>query len=161
MSVDRYNPHILILPEDDANRQLANGFLLEVDYERQRRMQVLNVAGGWRNVIGSFCADHIAEMDRLTNRLMVLLIDFDGKTERLETVKEAIPNHLVGRVFVLGFWGEPEDLKAALGRPYETIGSALATDCRDETNANWGHHLLRHNAAELERLLKQVRPILF
>jgi hypothetical protein len=26
MSVNKYLPHVLVLPEDDANRQLANGF---------------------------------------------------------------------------------------------------------------------------------------
>jgi hypothetical protein len=29
MSVNKYHPHVLVLPEDDANRQLANGFLLD------------------------------------------------------------------------------------------------------------------------------------
>ena len=29
MSVNKYQPHVLVLPEDDANRQLANGFLLD------------------------------------------------------------------------------------------------------------------------------------
>jgi len=30
MSVDKYKPHIFILPEDGANRQLAIGFRLEL-----------------------------------------------------------------------------------------------------------------------------------
>ena len=25
--MNRYKPHVLVVPEDDANRQLANGFL--------------------------------------------------------------------------------------------------------------------------------------
>lgn len=29
MSVNKERPHVLILPEDDANRQLANGFQLD------------------------------------------------------------------------------------------------------------------------------------
>jgi hypothetical protein len=28
MAVNRYKPHIYVVPEDDANRQIANGFLL-------------------------------------------------------------------------------------------------------------------------------------
>jgi len=27
MSPNQYQPHILVLPEDDANRQIANGFI--------------------------------------------------------------------------------------------------------------------------------------
>lgn len=26
--MNKYRPHVLVLPEDDANRQIANGFLL-------------------------------------------------------------------------------------------------------------------------------------
>jgi hypothetical protein len=37
----------------------------------------------------------------------------------------------------------------------------LAKDCREETDTTWGHRLLRHNAGELDRLRKYVRPILF
>jgi hypothetical protein len=29
--VNRYLPHVLVLPEDDANRQIANGFVLDLD----------------------------------------------------------------------------------------------------------------------------------
>jgi hypothetical protein len=46
MSVDKYSPHVLVLPEDDANRQLANGFHLNTDWNRSRQMQVLAAAGG-------------------------------------------------------------------------------------------------------------------
>ncbi len=41
MSVNRHLPHVFVLPEDGANRQLAKGFHLEVDWTRQRQMQVL------------------------------------------------------------------------------------------------------------------------
>jgi len=45
MSVNKYQQHVLVLPEDDANRQLEIGFLLDpllID----RRIDVLEVAGG-------------------------------------------------------------------------------------------------------------------
>jgi hypothetical protein len=62
---------------------------------------------------------------------------------------------LKDRVFVLGVWSEPEALKANLGS-YETIGMAMAEDCREETDTIWGHDLLRHNASELDRLREHV-----
>jgi hypothetical protein len=55
---------------------------------------------------------------------------------------------------------EPEELKATLCS-YETIGMALAQDCREGTDTTWGHALLKHNTAEIERLRQHVRPILF
>jgi len=161
MSVNKNLPHILVLPEDKADSQLANGFHLEIDLTRQRQMQVLPVAGGWIEVLERFKVDHVIEMERYPKRFMVLLIDFDGREDRLDKAKEVVPNDLKERVFVLGVRSEPEGLrKAGLGSP-ETVGKALAKECREETDATWGHDLLRHNASELDRLRKDVRPILF
>ena len=159
MSVNKYRPHVFVLPEDDANRQLANGFLLDQSLAT-RRIQVLEEVGGWNEVVDHFLSEHVAEMDHYPHRSMVLLLDFDGDAARLEYVRDRIPGHLTDRVFVLGALNEPEDLKPALGS-YETIGSAMARDCREETDATWGHDLLRHNAGELDRLRQRVRPILF
>lgn len=161
MSVNRYQPYVFVLPEDEKDRQLANGFWLELDLIRQRRMQVLQVARGWSRVVELFKVNHIDEMRRYPEQRMVLLIDFDDQEDRFDTVWEAVPNDLRDRVFILGAQGEPEDLqRAGLGSP-ETIGKGLAKDCREETDEIWGHDLLRRNASELDRLREQVRPILF
>jgi hypothetical protein len=159
MSVNKDQPHVYVLPEDDANRQLANGFHLEVD--QTRKLQVLTEAGGWEKVLELFESVHVIEMDRYPARFMVLLIDFDGREERLNRVKAKIPNRLQDRVFVLGAWREPEDLRKAKLGSYEAIGKALGRDCRYETDMTWGHKLLQHNAGELDRLRAHVRPILF
>jgi hypothetical protein len=161
MSVNKYGPHVLVLPEDDANRQLANGFLLDHALST-RSVQVLGEAGGWNKVIDCFLSDHVAGMERYPKRHMVLLIDFDGDQERLSRVKEMIPGRLAERVYVLGALNEPEDLKrAGLGSSFEPIGSAMAKDCREGTDSIWSHNLLRHNKDELDRLRELVRPILF
>ena len=160
MSVNRDRQHVLVLPEDDANLRLANGFHKQVDWDRYRQMQVLPVAAGWREVLSLFKSDYVADMDRRPARFMVLLIDFDEHEDRLTEANAAIPERLASRVFVLGAWSEPEDLKPELG-DYETIGSSLGRDCREGTDNTWGHKLLQHNASELVRLRKTVRPILF
>ena len=160
MSPNEDRPHVLVLPEDDANRQLANGFHLRVDWDCNRQMQVLRSAGGWHKVLDVFKAKHVSDMKRCTKRFMVLLIDFDKKTSRLDEAKAAIPEYLADRVFILGVWSEPEKLPADLGS-YESLGAKLASDCREETDATWQHTLLRHNAGELDRLRQHVRPILF
>ncbi len=161
MSVNRRLPHIYVLPEDDANRQLAKSFHLQVAGSRQRQMQVLPEAGGWLRVLERFKSNHVVGMNRYPDRLMVLLIDFDDHTERLAEVKAEIPDYLAGRVFVLGALTEPEALKQAGLGSLEQIGLGLAKDCREGTDTLWRHPLLQHNAPELERLLQHVRPILF
>jgi hypothetical protein len=143
MSADKHQPHVLVLPEDDANRQLANGFLLDQSVSI-RRIHVLPVAGGWRKVLNSFESEHVREMDRYSKRFMVLLIDFDGHEDRLAYAKSVVPVRLIDRVVVLGVLTEPEDLKKAGFGSYETIGRAMAKDCREETDTTWGHDLLQH-----------------
>jgi hypothetical protein len=160
MSVNRRIPHVLVLPEDDANRQLANGFLLD-QYLLNRKIQVLQEAGGWTKVLERFKKDQVAGMNRYSGRFMVLLIDFDGHQARLEEAKAEIPEDLSERVFILGALTKPEALRQASLGSYEGIGRAMARDCREGTDTVWGHDLLRHNASELERLREQVRPILF
>ena len=159
MSVNRQVPHVLVLPEDDANRQLANGFQLHLSLAT-RRMQVLPEAGGWREVLDRFNSEHRPDMERNGNRFMILLLDFDGREDRLNEVRTSIPEHLQARVFVLGVWTEPEDLRQNFGS-YETIGLAVANDCYDNTEVILTHELLRHNSAELDRLRTDVRRILF
>ena len=159
MSVNKHKPHVLLLPEDDANRQIARGFqgaLSAID----QQMRIEPVAGGWLKVLECFKSVHALDMDRLPHRNLILLIDFDDQPDRLVEAKDYIPSHLNDRVFILGALTEPEDLKQAIGS-FENIGKALAKDCREGTNTTWGHEMLRHNADEVVRLRKWARPILF
>jgi hypothetical protein len=161
MSVNRDLPHVLVLPEDDANRSLATGFWLQIAANRQRQMDVRRVAGGWNNVLDVFNEDYVRDMERYFTRYMVLLIDFDGHEGRLQQAQNRVPQHLADRVFVLGTLTKPEKLKAAGLGAYEKIGENLARDCHENTNEAWGHELLQHNAGELARLRQHVLPILF
>jgi len=160
MSVNKDRPHVMVIPEDDANHRIATEFQKQVDWACFRQMQVLPVAGGWVRVLDIFASVHAVEMDRYPKRFMVLLIDFDQKEDRLNRARAAVPAHLADRVFVLGAWTNPEELKPALG-DYEAIGSAMANDCREDSETIWAHDLLKHNGCELDRLRGLVRPILF
>jgi hypothetical protein len=160
MSINKYQPHVFVLPEDDANRQLVNGFLLGPDLF-VRRIQLLRVAGGWTRVRDCFASDHVAAMRRNENRFMVLLVDFDGDIGRLKAVKAAIPEDLTERVFVLGALKQPEALRQAGLGSYEAIGMAMANDCRSGTQLVWAHEQLRHNEGELARLRQAVCGFLF
>ncbi len=154
--MNKFKPHVLVLPEDDADRQIAVGFGVEIGGLRQFR--VLRRADGWRAVLDLFRSVYIAEMDRYPKSIMILLIDFDEDPDRRRQAEAVIPAHLRDRVFVLGAWSNPEKLGVGLK---EKLGEELAKNCRDGTSKTWDHDLLKHNGAEVERLRQFVRPILF
>lgn len=41
MSVNKYSPHVLVLPEDKANSEIANGFLLH-PFIKERSFSCIN-----------------------------------------------------------------------------------------------------------------------
>jgi hypothetical protein len=158
---NKYHPHVYILPEDDANRQVVNGFFLN-PYLNINAIKPLPNAGGWQKVVDAFRDVHIPEMRRYPERRMVLLIDFDNSLDRLTYIKSQIPDDLKDRVFVLGVLSEPEELKASLNyKGLEEIGMSLSQDCAENTHKVWGHSMLSHNKIELERLVLLVKPFLF
>jgi hypothetical protein len=161
MSVNGYLPHLLVIPEDDKNREIANGFVLD-SRVKTVRIQVLPPAGGWLKVIEKFVGDHVGSMQRFPERRVLLLIDFDDEVvARTAHVQGCIPPTLAGRVFLLGVKSEPEKLTAACKKKTESIGEALAAECASNQAVLWAHPLLAHNAAELARLKAQVNPFLF
>jgi hypothetical protein len=160
MSINNYRPHILVLPEDSANSEIANGFLLNPNLN-ERLIQVLPFARGWMTVVNKFIDDHVPKMRLYPDRMIVLLIDFDEKEDRLDYVSTQIPSDLKNRVFVLGVLSEPEKLKSDLKKGFEEIGEALATECSDNADKLWKHDLLKHNKIELERIIITVKPFLF
>jgi hypothetical protein len=157
MAVNRELPHLFVLPEDDANRQMANGFHQRID--RVRQMQVLRPAGGWTKVLTVFGSEYVTAMERNANMFVVLMIDLDENSSRLDQARAAIPHYLADRVFILSTWSRPEKLKPDLGT-FEAIGLKVAEDCRNETDGTTRHDLLRHNLGELNRLRQHVLPFL-
>jgi len=164
MSKNKYQAQVWVLPEDDANRQIAQGFTLDPAV-KPRSIHICPVAlscRGWMKVRDSFDHEYNEKLLRHPLCSMVLLVDFDGQgTTRGEEVLSCVDAELGARVFVRGSHDEPERLKAALRMSYEKIGRALAKECSDGTRTTWEHELLAHNRRELERMVAYVRPILF
>ena len=150
----------MIIPEDDANRQIASGFELEVP--NGRHIQVLPEAGGWTNVFNDFLQNHQLAMNKYSMRHIVLLLDFDNQSDRRMSIEEKLAPTLRHRVYLLGVRSEPEALVQAGFGSLEAIGRRLGADCR---NGLWGelwrNELLSDNAVEFERLKANVRPFLF
>ena len=160
MSINKNKPHLFILPEDDANRQIANGFIQDLNVNA-RAIQILPIANGWKKVVAKFMNDHVRKMRQYPQSMMVLLLDFDECEDRLIYVESHIPEDIKNRVFVLGVQSNPESLKRDIQKSFEAIGESLATDCAENKNELWGHPLLIHNKTELERMIVSVKPFLF
>lgn len=160
MSINRYQPHIIVLPEDRANEEIVNGFIQDANVN-ERAIHVERPACGWGKVVEKFTKDYADKMRQSQNIMIVLLIDFDERENRLSYVQSQIPDDLNERVFILGVLSEPEKLRSATKKSFEKIGEALAKDCSDNTNELWGHDLLKHNKDELDRMILSVKPFLF
>jgi hypothetical protein len=166
MSANNYLPHLLVLPEDDANRQILVGFRNHhaVDF---RKMDVQNIAGGWLVAVDSVIEEHVPLMRRFPQRHVLLVIDFDGHSERRGQILSRIPADLQHRFYILSCSDEPERLLASLnmraegGSKLETLGKRLAADCDHGTNEAWNHAMLAHNAPEIQRLRTNVKSFLF
>jgi hypothetical protein len=159
--MNRWAPHLYLIPEDDCNRQVAGGFVLHYQVKSQR-IQVMPLAGGWKEVLKTFTREYIAPLRRYPQGHVVMLIDFDGKyVDRRKDFEDAIPGDLKQRVFVVGSRTTPEDLKRELGENFEQIGMLLAEDCFSGTEATWSHEHLKHNDPDRLRLINTVKPFLF
>jgi hypothetical protein len=127
VSVNKYDDHLLILPEDEANEKIANGFVLHGDVV-DSHVRVLPKAGGWETVVERFEKDHIQTLRKFPKRRIVLLLDFDEKQERRECVETKIPGDLHSRVFLLGreaFRSNPRaDCGRLLSRYIDNLGAS-------------------------------------
>jgi hypothetical protein len=150
--MNRYVPHVYVLPEDDCDRQLANGFVGH-DQVKTPRIQVMPPVGGWREVLKEFQTEYVRRLREDPQGHVVLLVDFDGDYQnRRATFAAAIPPDVTDRVFVVGASQTPEDLKTALNRSFEQIGRDLAQDCFASTQKVWGHAHLQHNFSTMRRI---------
>ena len=160
MSVNPYQPHVWLIPEDDANRQLAIGFLLHFAVS-DGQVHTRGPAGGWKKVAEVFQSEFLEKLYQFPDAHVIMLVDFDENNERFEYFSERVPEDVKPRVFVIGAWDEPEELKRQLNSSLEGIGQALADGCDSDNFEVWHHEHLKHNNAELERLVDVVKPILF
>ncbi|MDX9944468.1 MAG: hypothetical protein RBS35_06705 [Azonexus sp.] len=160
-SVNNYLPHVMVLPEDDANRQIVNGFLKDPSLNLGA-IRPLPIAGGWGKVREDLSASQAAQLRNHRQRHLVLLIDFDGQVdERTQSFQAAIPEDVRDRVYVLGTQDEPEPLRKNCGVSLEKIGEQLAYACAHGEAGLWDHSMLKHNRAEVARLIQNVKPFLF
>ncbi len=159
--MNRYAPHVYIIPEDGRDGQIAEGFVQHHQVQHSR-IQVMPSARGWPNVLKTFRDEYIPRLRDYPHAHVVMLIDFDDQVDqRKADFDQEIPADVKTRVFVIGSKDEPETLKKALKIGFEEIGKSLANDCDAGTAEHWDHEQLQHNEGERQRLVQAVRPFLF
>jgi hypothetical protein len=159
--MNKYAPHVYVIPEDDRDRQIADGFVLHHQV-KDSRIQVVPPAGGWSKVLKTFRDEYIKKLNDYAHAHVIMLIDFDDHvdTRRAEFDKE-IPDEFKTRVYVIGSKNTPESLKNELKKSFEAIGTSLADDCEAGTTVWWDHEHLKHNELDRKRLVETVKPFLF
>lgn len=161
MSINKHHPHVWVIPEDDANRQLANGFFMHAAVD-DRRVGVRSPAGGWLRVIEVFETEFVPYLCRFQGAHLVMLVDFDGQfDDRSRRIAERIPDAIRSRVFVVGSRVDPESLRRDLSATLEAIGTNLAAECLADIQPLLDHRHLAHNRPEWERMAALLRPIIF
>ena len=156
--MNRHRPHLIVVPEDDAIRQVAIGFEKSVD--RGQQFQVRREVGGWLAVLAAFLKDLVPHMNLYNGAHVVLAIDFDKDLEaRRCRFDNEIPPQLRDRVYVLGSRREVENVRDF--GSYEVIGEKMAQACRNGAEAFWAHPDLENNLTEARRLHSAVQKLLF
>lgn len=69
MSTNKYSNHLLVLPEDEANQEIANGFVLHPQVN-QRLIQVLPHSRGWTVLVDTFIDDHVSKNASVSNKAL-------------------------------------------------------------------------------------------
>lgn len=158
MSVNKYKPHLWVIPEDDANRDFINGFL---DHPNVLNgvVGVRAPANGWRKAWDVFEEEYVPLLRNSPFGHVVLVIDFDSDPNRAASLQSKVPVDLQDRVFVIGSFVEPEEARRQLGMNLDAIGRQLAEDCPKEQGI-WQHPQFAHNQIDLARLKALVKPFL-
>jgi hypothetical protein len=78
--MNKYKHHVYVIPEDDADRQIADGFVLHHRVQGARIM-VVPPPGGWPNVLKTFQVEYIPTLRKHPVAHVVMLIDFDDRVD--------------------------------------------------------------------------------
>ena len=160
MSVNKYKPHLFVVPEDKADKNFAVGFELDPRLAAGS-FQIMPLAGGWLKVIGIIRDEYVSKLQKNKYSHVLGIIDCDGDHERIATELAKFPDDVVDRIFLLGAIQTPELFQQKVGDKSERIGERMAEECFNETFDLWNHEDLVHVSDEIQRAKHVIRPIVF
>jgi hypothetical protein len=161
MAVNRYKPHVFLLPEDKQEEDIINGFFTVGHLPYRKDYQVLPLAGGWPKIRLQLSDTLHTELRRYPNMHLIIAADFDKRENRYEDILAGTPADLRERVMLIAPRDEPKDLVAAIGKSRETIGRELAQACFDRNDGLWASEHLVHNTDERQRVGETMRNLIF
>lgn len=172
--MNKYQPHLKILCEDEINQNFAKGFILGLNLNNDQlplpRIETIKyVTGGWTKAVNNLNEVWLDQLRQNEHLFLLILIDSDGCSNRLNEILSAIPEEFKERVFIMGCLHEPEILKqqshSAIKQMNkkekvsdEAVGKVLFQHCKDNPENNlWYSDELKHNANEIERLKENTK----
>jgi phosphoribosylformimino-5-aminoimidazole carboxamide ribonucleotide (ProFAR) isomerase len=151
MSVNKYKPHIILVPEDKATHRIATSFTTEM-IATDPRWHVIEYQDGWPNVF-AYLKQQVPTQQAKSHRIVIAIIDFDGQAEqRRADLFGQIPESLHERVFLFGCRDEAEDLRRVHSKSLSEIGILMNKACLQGDFTHWENEQLAVNGHELIRL---------
>ena len=77
MSANKYTHHLIVIPEDQAVRDIVNGFSTCLD-ANEKQFSVYDLARGWERGKETLLELSKGYMRKYSNSYAVLIVDFDG-----------------------------------------------------------------------------------
>lgn len=170
MSINRQRKHVIFFGEDEATRNLAQGFC-ESEKINDLKCEVWSTYGtGWQSTIDAI---ETVRMSRYPQTHLVLVIDLDRRGEdRIAALKREIANcPCKDRVYIIGCTKDVQALQRSF-TPVNSIGKLSAQETgrtiADRSSKDvscmegvWGDSSLVHNKDELERLCRNLKDVIF
>ncbi len=69
MKVNRDKEHLLVLPEDDANRQIVIGFINDLNVDNSA-IQVVPIADGWKKAVEQLTSVYEPGMRKYSQKMI-------------------------------------------------------------------------------------------
>lgn len=162
---NKYRDHLIILCEDYINEEIARGFVQNLDQSSMNNIRFERIAKGWNKCFRKLNDDYIPELDKLSARYLLIIMDFDSSyNDRHETFMKLFENKMDihKRVFLIGSAIEPEVLKQrlALSGKNDIVGSKLFDDCNSTELNLWNSDELAHNQDEIVRLKETTKSFI-
>lgn len=164
MSVNRYQPYLIVLYEDNAYKKIFTGFRGHPAVNSEQ-ISESPLYRGWikvKNELEDPSSITRCQLDKFPNALVLALIDSDEYEERIQEIQSTIDEKLHSRIFILGALKDAEALKSDVikqGR-LETLGFELAEDCFSQEGSKWRSEALSHNQSEINRFLETYPTLL-
>ena len=157
--MNKFKPHLFIVPEDDADRQIAVGFQMHL--EAKGEMQIVDVARGWLKVVGVIKDEYVPLLKNNLNSHVLGIIDCDKDVDRIAEQLENFPEDIRNRIFLLGVNENPQEFKRSAKMHFAEIGEKLADECYKDELDLWNHEMLSYSSSEALRAKDVLRELVF